>query len=133
MHHYCLCSCLFTFTYLQTETPEEWEDINKWLRYLYVVSGIIRSRRKIRVAKFKQFCTDAMVHLKTKFEWKNVAEHVHEVLAHIWVAIEMNGGYGLGPFSEVSVSKWGKSWKFTLKYFWQKFRESNDFDKDGTK
>ena len=104
MHHYCICSCLFTFTYLQTETPEEWEDINKWLRYLYVVSGIIRSRRKIRVAKFKQFCTDAMVHLKTKFEWKNVAEHVHEVLAHVWVAIEMNGGYGLGPFSEVSVS-----------------------------
>ena len=56
------------------------------------------------MAKFKQFCTDAMVHLKTKFEWKNVAEHVHEVLAHIWVAIETNGGYGLGPYSEVSVS-----------------------------
>ena len=87
---------------------------------MYVTANVINSKRKkIKVKEFREFCKEAMLHIKTYFK-TNIANDVHVILGHVCDMIEANGGYGLGDFSEVSnfcifwqYWSWNMSWYVT--------------------
>ena len=76
--------------------------MNKWFAYCYVIMGIVASKqRKVDVDRFRGFCLEAMLVLKTFFPWANISWATHETMGHVADLMEAFGGTGLGHLSEV--------------------------------
>ena len=99
------CYQLFQFDQFDEEhaAVERWA-LNKWFTYCHVTIGIVASKmRKVDVDRFRGYCFEAMVHLKTFFPWALISYAVHETLGHIADFMEVFGCTGLGHLSEVPI------------------------------
>ena len=75
--------------------------MNKWFTYCYVTMGIVASKRRVDVDRFRGFCLEGMLILKTFFPWALISWATHETLGHVADLMEAFGGFGLGHLSEV--------------------------------
>ena len=89
---------LFNF---QTFNWREVCAIEKHYNYMYVITNLINSTRKVDLPFFHQICKDAQLNLKQNFKWFTLANDFHVICGHVCDAIEWNDGYALGDISEV--------------------------------
>ena len=86
---------------LKSVIPSEFlDDVLKIHRNLSIILRVISSKRKVETELLKQINTETYVFLRTQFEWVQVSESVHLLLAHSHQLIELNEGFGLGQMTE---------------------------------
>ena len=65
--------------------------------HLCAVTIVMRSQRsEIEVELYKQVCTDAYLKIVDEFNWAQIPQSIHQVLAHAGQLMEENGDMGLG-------------------------------------
>ena len=76
------------------ETRETWESIHL---QLCAVTIVMRSQRsEIEVDLYKEICTDVYLKIVEEFNWAQIPQSIHQVLAHAGQLMEENGDMGLG-------------------------------------
>ena len=82
-------------------TREEKRAFGKLHKQFAVILKLISSKKKqIDFMSLEKYCLDTYVDLREAFEWATVPGVVHHVLAHSAERIKLNGGHGLGEWSE---------------------------------
>ena len=97
--------------------PEKFQDnFRDLICRLWVILYVYNSKRRVKVAEFKEFCLQTYEAIFTGFNnqkrWINVSPTVHSLLAHSHELIENNECFGLGDFSESGVENCNKYLRF---------------------
>ena len=75
------------------------EKNDKIILNVAVILGLINSNRKIDVVKYKEFCRETMLLVKS-VSWIKFTPTAHSVLAHSPELVEQNHGFGLLNYTE---------------------------------
>ena len=73
--------------------------VEEIVRNAAVILAVINSNKKVNVDRYKQFCQEAMLLVKS-VPWIKFTPTAHAVLAHSPQLIEQNNAHGLLNFSE---------------------------------
>ena len=78
----------------QKRKRDAWESIHL---QLCAVTIVMRSQRsEIEVDLYKEICTDVYLKIVEEFNWAQIPQSIHQVLAHAGQLMEENGDMGLG-------------------------------------
>ena len=90
--------------------------IEHCFRDINVIARVANSTRKIKISKFKQFCTDAYVFKIKAFDWPSLTVSLHRAYGHLPEIISLNDGLGLGDVSETCLESSHKVLRYASKH-----------------